>query len=144
MKARFLGLLWKIYRGPHFAALAVLRTLISVSSAVIAMIHLTSPAGEHGSVSEDASPAERTSRAENTVDRNSIHEQGSSRNRPCDACRRRKSRCVLNEGAFKCVLCEFHAQDCTFVEKIPPRKRRRTSCEDELDRWLLTCHCTDA
>ena len=128
---------------PHPAALAGLRTLITTYSAAITMIRLPSPAGEHGSVSEGVSPAEQTSRPETVVERNFLHEQRSSRNRPCDACRRRKSRCVLNDGAARCVLCEFHAQECTFVERIPPRKRRYTGCEDELDRWLSTCHSTD-
>jgi hypothetical protein len=44
--------------------------------------------------------------------------------RPCDACRRRKSRCVMNDGADKCVLCQFHGQECTFVQSPQPRKRR--------------------
>jgi len=48
----------------------------------------------------------------------------SRRERPCDACRRRKSRCVIHEGASLCVLCEFHKQDCTFVESPQPRKRK--------------------
>ncbi|TID17471.1 nitrogen regulatory protein OTam [Venturia nashicola] len=46
------------------------------------------------------------------------------RERPCDACRRRKSRCVIHEGAVLCVLCEFHKQDCTFVQDPQPRKRK--------------------
>ncbi|KAH0558404.1 hypothetical protein GP486_004939 [Trichoglossum hirsutum] len=46
------------------------------------------------------------------------------RDRPCDACRRRKSRCVIHEGAEVCVLCEFHKQECTFVQSPQPRKRR--------------------
>ncbi|KAF8469748.1 fungal-specific transcription factor domain-containing protein, partial [Kalaharituber pfeilii] len=45
------------------------------------------------------------------------------RERPCDGCRRRKSRCVLNEDGV-CVLCRFHKQDCTFVQSPQPRKRR--------------------
>lgn len=45
------------------------------------------------------------------------------RERPCDGCRRRKSKCVLQEGR-RCVLCEFHKQDCTFVENAQPRKRK--------------------
>ncbi|KAK3720897.1 Fungal specific transcription factor [Vermiconidia calcicola] len=45
------------------------------------------------------------------------------RERPCDGCRRRKSKCVLQE-ARRCVLCEFHKQDCTFVENAQPRKRK--------------------
>lgn len=48
------------------------------------------------------------------------------RERPCDACRRRKSRCVIHEGAVLCVLCEFHKQDCTFVQSPQPRKRKVT------------------
>jgi len=48
------------------------------------------------------------------------------RERPCDACRRRKSRCVITEGALLCVLCEFHKQDCTFVQSPQPRKRKLT------------------
>lgn len=48
----------------------------------------------------------------------------SRRDRPCDACRRRKSRCVLNEGTSVCVLCRFHNQECTFVQSPQPRRRR--------------------
>ncbi|THX35067.1 hypothetical protein D6D12_00511 [Aureobasidium pullulans] len=45
------------------------------------------------------------------------------RERPCDGCRRRKSKCVLQDS-LPCVLCEFHKQDCTFVEAAQPRKRK--------------------
>jgi hypothetical protein len=48
--------------------------------------------------------------------------------RPCDACRKRKSRCEIPEHETKCVLCAFHKQPCTFVSD-PPRKKRRTSDE---------------
>lgn len=44
--------------------------------------------------------------------------------RPCDACRRRKSKCVVHEGQVVCVLCQFHNQDCTFVQSPQPRKRK--------------------
>ncbi|EWC45253.1 hypothetical protein DRE_05980 [Drechslerella stenobrocha 248] len=46
------------------------------------------------------------------------------KDRPCDACRRRKSRCVMNEDSSVCVLCKFHNQDCTFLQSPQPRKRR--------------------
>ncbi|KAH6678138.1 fungal-specific transcription factor domain-containing protein, partial [Halenospora varia] len=46
------------------------------------------------------------------------------KDRPCDACRRRKSRCVINEGQTSCVLCQFHTQECTFVQSPQPRKRK--------------------
>lgn len=45
------------------------------------------------------------------------------RNRPCDACRRRKSKCVTEEGNTICVLCKFHDQQCTYLEAPQPRKR---------------------
>ncbi|QSZ30267.1 hypothetical protein DSL72_004789 [Monilinia vaccinii-corymbosi] len=48
----------------------------------------------------------------------------SRKDRPCDACRRRKSRCVINEGQSTCVLCQFHSQNCTFVSSPQARKRK--------------------
>lgn len=51
--------------------------------------------------------------------------------RPCDACRKRKSRCEINEGDATCVLCRFHRQDCTFNENPAPRKKRRRSLSPE-------------
>ncbi|KAF2013546.1 hypothetical protein BU24DRAFT_349544 [Aaosphaeria arxii CBS 175.79] len=55
------------------------------------------------------------------------------RERPCDACRRRKSRCVIHEGAVLCVLCEFHKQECTFVQSPLPRKRKVVDPADKKD-----------
>jgi hypothetical protein len=31
---------------------------------------------------------------------------------------------VIHEGAALCVLCEFHKQECTFVQSPLPRKRK--------------------
>ena len=59
---------------------------------------------------------------------------GSSNNaksRPCDACRRRKSRCVLKDGAVKCVLCEFHDQACTYIQTPQARKRKSVSISQD-------------
>ncbi|KAK4550193.1 hypothetical protein LTR36_003160 [Oleoguttula mirabilis] len=50
----------------------------------------------------------------------------SRKERPCDGCRKRKSKCVLQDSR-RCVLCEFHKQECTFVEKAQPRKRKLSS-----------------
>lgn len=45
--------------------------------------------------------------------------------RPCDLCRRRKSRCVIpNPEAQSCTICIHHNQPCTFVEDPAPRKRK--------------------
>jgi hypothetical protein len=51
--------------------------------------------------------------------------------RPCDACRRRKSRCVINYNAATCVLCEFHRQECTFVEGSQARKRKHNGVGED-------------
>ncbi|KAF2650275.1 hypothetical protein K491DRAFT_143673 [Lophiostoma macrostomum CBS 122681] len=51
--------------------------------------------------------------------------------RPCDSCRRRKSRCELIDGATPCVLCRFHRQECTFVEEPQPRKRKAASLSED-------------
>jgi len=45
--------------------------------------------------------------------------------RPCDTCRRRKSRCVFKPGSTTCILCEFHKQKCTFDEPSAPRAKRK-------------------
>ncbi|KAF2473515.1 uncharacterized protein BDR25DRAFT_283111 [Lindgomyces ingoldianus] len=51
--------------------------------------------------------------------------------RPCDSCRRRKSRCEIVDGAPPCVLCRFHRQECTFLEDPQPRKRKAASLSEE-------------
>ncbi|GAM82686.1 hypothetical protein ANO11243_006680 [Dothideomycetidae sp. 11243] len=43
--------------------------------------------------------------------------------RPCDGCRRRKSKCVVQDST-PCVLCKFHKEECTFVQGPVPRKRK--------------------
>ncbi|KAF2155817.1 hypothetical protein K461DRAFT_265311 [Myriangium duriaei CBS 260.36] len=43
--------------------------------------------------------------------------------RPCDGCRRRKSKCVIQDSA-PCILCKAHKQECTFVQGPLPRKRK--------------------
>ncbi|KAK8164326.1 nitrogen regulatory protein OTam [Phyllosticta citrichinensis] len=60
----------------------------------------------------------------------------SRRERPCDACRRRKSRCVIHDGALLCVLCEFHKQDCTFVQSPLPRKRKTHNQDSQSDQGV--------
>ncbi|KAI9731633.1 MAG: Fungal specific transcription factor [Claussenomyces sp. TS43310] len=51
----------------------------------------------------------------------------SSRPRPCDACRKRKSRCVLRPSQSVCVLCQFHEEECTFIEDPPRQSHKRAS-----------------
>ncbi|KAK4504972.1 hypothetical protein PRZ48_002935 [Zasmidium cellare] len=51
------------------------------------------------------------------------HAANGKRSRPCDACRRRKSKCVTEEGQTICVLCAFHNQECLYLEAPQPRKR---------------------
>ncbi|EOA85147.1 uncharacterized protein SETTUDRAFT_32374 [Exserohilum turcica Et28A] len=49
--------------------------------------------------------------------------------RPCDPCRRRKSRCEKPHSDQPCLLCSFHHQECTFNENPPPRKRRAVTID---------------
>ncbi|KUJ14225.1 uncharacterized protein LY89DRAFT_686734 [Mollisia scopiformis] len=51
-------------------------------------------------------------------------QQPKRKERPCDACRKRKSRCVLEEDSPICVLCKFHGQECTFIQNPQSRKRK--------------------
>ncbi|KAF1842419.1 uncharacterized protein K460DRAFT_359030 [Cucurbitaria berberidis CBS 394.84] len=52
--------------------------------------------------------------------------------RPCDPCRRRKSRCEVIGGNPPCLLCRFHRQECTFNDDPQPRKRRAAAMNEEL------------
>ncbi|RGP65945.1 hypothetical protein FLONG3_9077 [Fusarium longipes] len=54
----------------------------------------------------------------------------STRARPCDTCRVRKTRCVKDEGQSRCVLCTFHNQPCTFLRGPTPRQRRQNRERD--------------
>ncbi len=56
------------------------------------------------------------------------------RERPCDACRKRKSKCVTNQGQKNvCAACGLHGQECTYIEDPQPRKRRLESGGKEAD-----------
>jgi hypothetical protein len=49
--------------------------------------------------------------------------------RPCDACKRRKQRCVFRDGQDDvCVMCEFQSVPCTFTEGVvvPTTTRKRS------------------
>ncbi|ETN42697.1 uncharacterized protein HMPREF1541_01855 [Cyphellophora europaea CBS 101466] len=58
--------------------------------------------------------------------------KGSLPDRPCDVCRKRKSRCVKELGQNKCVLCTFHQRDCTYLD-APARRKRKRRDEAELE-----------
>ncbi|RFU28178.1 hypothetical protein B7463_g8164, partial [Scytalidium lignicola] len=50
--------------------------------------------------------------------------------RPCDACRRRKIRCIrVPADSELCALCQSRSESCTFVQD-PPRKRKRQQPQD--------------
>lgn len=51
--------------------------------------------------------------------------------RPCDPCRRRKSRCEIVDASPPCLLCRFHRQECTFNEEPQPRKRRAVAINED-------------
>lgn len=41
--------------------------------------------------------------------------------RPCDTCRRRKTRCVIEIGHRNCTICVHRGNECTFDEELPSR-----------------------
>ncbi|KAH8898622.1 hypothetical protein GQ53DRAFT_741932 [Thozetella sp. PMI_491] len=47
----------------------------------------------------------------------------SSRPRPCDMCRQRKTRCVKQSDQSQCILCAFHDRQCTYLRG--PRNRQQ-------------------
>ena len=63
--------------------------------------------------------------------RPSANSARSAKERPCDACRRRKTRCVKEKGEDKCVLCKFHTQECTYLHEPVARTRKRKAQPSE-------------
>jgi hypothetical protein len=58
--------------------------------------------------------------------------------RPCDACRRRKIRCLYaSDDTNQCILCQSRATECTFVDG-PPVKKRALSYTKENFRGITT------
>jgi hypothetical protein len=41
--------------------------------------------------------------------------------RPCDLCRRRKTRCIIENGEANCSVCRQRRSECTFKEEAPRR-----------------------
>ncbi len=51
--------------------------------------------------------------------------------RPCDICRKRKSRCAKEPDQERCVLCTFHGRECTYLDAPQPRNKKRVDIHDE-------------
>ena len=55
--------------------------------------------------------------------------------RPCDACKRRKQRCVFRDGQEEvCVMCEFQNVPCTFTDigiATPQTARKRSNTQSD-------------
>ncbi|KAG9230293.1 transcriptional regulatory protein [Amylocarpus encephaloides] len=60
----------------------------------------------------------------------STHNAWSRKDRPCDACRKRKSRCIMPQDTDTCIMCQSRSEQCTFVQS-PQRRKRRKLDEDE-------------
>lgn len=54
----------------------------------------------------------------------------SRKDRPCDNCRRSKSRCFIHQHGFPCSKCNDTGRACTF-EKSPPKRPVRLRSPDE-------------
>lgn len=88
----------------------------------------------HSAITMSQSPSSHdTSNARTAVSNNDIIR----RDRPCDACRRRKMRCHPTTDVNACILCQSHSQSCSFVQD-PPRKKRRVEPTSEARSPSLT------
>ncbi|KAK3935377.1 fungal-specific transcription factor domain-containing protein [Diplogelasinospora grovesii] len=76
-------------------------------------------ASESGPSSPDAAPQQAQAR------------KGTRADRPCDICRKRKSRCVKEPDQERCVLCIFHDRKCTYRHAPQRRPKRRVDFPDE-------------
>lgn len=56
--------------------------------------------------------------------------------RPCDACRRRKTRCMVETGQQKCNVCLHRQNPCTFNEE-PPKRYVGVSLPSDLDNTVV-------
>lgn len=54
---------------------------------------------------------------------------GTKRTRPCDTCRRRKTKCYTDEKESACVLCKFHGQQCTYERSSGYSSRKRPASQ---------------
>lgn len=54
---------------------------------------------------------------------------GTKRTRPCDTCRRRKTKCYTDEHESACVLCKFHGQQCTYERSSGYTSRKRPASQ---------------
>ncbi|KAK3317370.1 fungal-specific transcription factor domain-containing protein [Cercophora scortea] len=58
--------------------------------------------------------------------------KGARAERPCDVCRKRKSRCVKELDQDRCVLCAFHKRECTYRDAPQPRvSKKRVDFSDD-------------
>jgi hypothetical protein len=56
--------------------------------------------------------------------------------RPCDACRKRKTRCIVNDGGTKCAYCHLRNSACTYDSTERPAKERRVSVAEHGPRHV--------
>ncbi|KAG7880400.1 hypothetical protein KL937_002627 [Ogataea polymorpha] len=64
----------------------------------------------------------------------------SRKNRPCDRCRKRKSRCII-EHRGPCELCARMNVSCEFTDKVPPINRHKVK---QILRATESVYFTDA
>lgn len=69
-----------------------------------------------------SAPSARSSTAPHLVPGSRPHR--SRKNRPCDYCRRSKSRCAIGPAGPPCTLCNDSGRKCTFDHAPPPRPAR--------------------
>ncbi|KAJ7932633.1 hypothetical protein B0H13DRAFT_1956283 [Mycena leptocephala] len=68
----------------------------------------------------------------------------SRKNRPCDGCRKAKSRCAIPQSGPPCVECQQMNKQCTFDELPPERKKPKASSSPSSNVASISSHLTVA
>lgn len=108
------------------AALTASRPTITLPNWTTPRVSFERPSADKGEGMKSRPPGTQSRSASRSEPYETTQNRG-RRDRPCDACRRRKTRCAMEEGAQNCSLCKMQGQTCTFVENPLPRKRRSIS-----------------
>ncbi|KAJ6574875.1 hypothetical protein B0H19DRAFT_1126113 [Mycena capillaripes] len=68
----------------------------------------------------------------------------SRKNRPCDGCRRAKSRCAIPQSGPPCVECQQMNKQCTFDELPPERKKPKPPSSPTTNVASTSSHLIDS
>jgi hypothetical protein len=81
-----------------------------------------------GSIIADFSFSGSRSGFESPGSESPLHGQSPS---PCEACQRRRIKCVMGDDDDSCISCQVNGNECSLVESPQPRKRKLNGDVDD-------------